>query len=111
MDNRPLSLDDLNSEEKGRGEEEEEEMNMEMFNMSIGKRGQRLKYNPFLSEEPDLSAIKEKKIGGGRKLGDLALMKEGTTSLDLRKPISIEKQRNFELQQNSTVVIQHKTSE
>jgi hypothetical protein len=39
--------------------------------------------------------VKDKKIGGGRKLGDLAIMKGGD-AFDLRKPISIEKQRNFE---------------
>lgn len=40
------------------------------------------------SEEPDLSAIKDKKIGGGRKLGDLTLAKaKGVQNLDLRKGI------------------------
>lgn len=70
----------------------------------------KFKFGPMDSEEPDFSAIKEKKIGGGRKLGDLTLMKQND-QIDLRKPISIEKQRNFERNENTTVVIQHKDSE
>lgn len=43
---------------------------------------------PDESEEPDFSAIKEKNIGGGRKIGDLTLAKaKGVQNLDLRKGI------------------------
>lgn len=43
------------------------------------------------NDEPDLSCIKKQKIGGGRTMGELTLM-NGKEGIDLRKPISIERE-------------------